>query len=174
MRPGDLREHPHRRGALRRLRLSLPQRRDVRGGGVPDMDTGGMLWFENLAIADPTYALPLIAIGSSYSALEFGFSNPSDRITDPNKGGRLQVTMKDIFQTLLIVSVPFVTQLPAGIFAYWIPSSLAGMVQTQGLRTLAARERMQEEQEGEKHKAVLREKDEESRRDNAARDSNGA
>ena len=57
------------------------------------------------------------------------------------------MTLKDVFQTLLLMSVPFVTQLPAGIFAYWIPSSLAGILQTYGVRTLSAKERLAEQEE---------------------------
>ena len=105
-----------------------------------------MLWFENLTVADPTYALPLIAVGTSYSALEFGFTNPDERLNDPNKGGRLSLTIKDVFQTILLMSVPFVTQLPAGIFAYWIPSSVAGMAQTSGTRWLTEKERKGEKE----------------------------
>lgn len=29
---------------------------------VESMTTGGMLWFENLAIADPTYILPTLSV----------------------------------------------------------------------------------------------------------------
>ena len=124
----------------------------IRGSDFTDMDSGGMLWFENLTVADPTYALPLIAVGTSYSALEFGFTNPDERLNDPNKGGRLSLTIKDVFQTILLMSVPFVTQLPAGIFAYWIPSSVAGMAQTSGTRWLTEKERKGEEDEARKEK----------------------
>jgi membrane protein insertase Oxa1/YidC/SpoIIIJ len=126
----------------------------IRGGDFTDMDTGGILWFENLTVADPTYALPLIAVGSSYSALEFGFTNPEERLNDPNKGGRLSITIKDVFQTILLMSVPFVTQLPAGIFAYWIPSSIAGMAQTSGTRWLTNKERQEEVGEARRKKKI--------------------
>lgn len=119
----------------------------IRGSDTIDMDTGGMLWFENLTVADPTYALPLIAVGTSYSALEYGFTNPGEELRDPKKGGSLSLNIKDMFQTILLMSVPFVTQLPAGIFAYWIPSSVAGMAQTFGVRELSASERKKEEEE---------------------------
>lgn len=106
----------------------------IRGGSIPDMDSGGLWWFEDLTVSDNTMLLPLIAVSTSYTALELGFHSRgggSDEGEGAHKGGgRMLVTIKDILQTVLCMSVPVVTQLPAGIFAYWIPSSLAGMVQT--------------------------------------------
>ena len=101
----------------------------IRVGTVPDLDTGGLLWFEDLTALDKTMALPLLAIGTSYTALELGFATPATE-GGAGTGNRVVVTIKDIIQTILILSVPAVTQLPAGMFAYWIPSSLAGMAQT--------------------------------------------
>lgn len=105
----------------------------IRMGTAPDLDTGGLLWFEDLTAIDKTMALPLLAIGTSYSALELGFSPPSSADGSGaalRKGDRVVGTVRDILQTLLLLSVPVVTQLPAGMFAYWIPSSITGMAQT--------------------------------------------
>lgn len=43
------------------------------------MDTGGMLWFVDLTAQDPYFALPVLAVTSTYLNLEYGFSrSPGD------------------------------------------------------------------------------------------------
>ena len=47
--------------------------------------------------------------------------------------------VKDKLQLIMIFSAPFVVQLPAGVFCYWVPSALFGLVQTTTLRQPATR-----------------------------------
>ena len=51
-------------------------------------------------------ALPLLAIGTSYSALELGFSSSSSGSSSAvpvNKGARVVVTIKDIFADTAVI-----------------------------------------------------------------------
>lgn len=91
-----------------------------------DLIDGGMLWFVDLASKDATFALPFAALGLSYLALELGFGQTNN--------SKLAMFLKDLGQSMVVLSVPLVTQLPAGVFCYWIPSSLFAIAQSQLLK----------------------------------------
>lgn len=88
-----------------------------------DLIEGGMLWFVDLSSRDTTFALPLAALGLSYTAMELGFGSA-------NKS-EASLLFKDILQSILVLSVPVVSMLPAGVFCYWIPSSIFAIAQSQ-------------------------------------------
>lgn len=37
---------------------------------VPSLQTGGLLWFQDLTLSDPTYVLPLIVTATMWGVLE--------------------------------------------------------------------------------------------------------
>jgi YidC/Oxa1 family membrane protein insertase len=90
-----------------------------------DLLEGGVLWFVDLSSKDPTFLLPLGALSLSYLAMELGFGKNQ-------KGAGM--LFKDGLQSLVLLSVPFVTTLPAGVFCYWIPSSLFAIAQSQVIK----------------------------------------
>jgi len=87
---------------------------------------GGLLWFRDLEQLDNTLMLPLAALGLSYYALDRAFVVSSSRPA---------IFFKDLGQTLIILSVPWVAVLPSGVFCYWIPSSLFTLAQTSFLKS---------------------------------------
>jgi YidC/Oxa1 family membrane protein insertase len=87
---------------------------------------GGIYWFTDLTIKDPTFILPLTAIGLSYTAVNIAFNNSSQ--------SKVIILIKDMFQSLTICSIPFIANLPMGVFCYWIPSTMLGISQTYLLR----------------------------------------
>ena len=89
-------------------------------------DDEGVLWFHDLTQKDPTFILPLTAIAISYLGIDVALLGST---------GRLAIALKDVFQTLLLISVPFVAVLPCGVFCYWIPSSAFGILQSLVLRS---------------------------------------
>lgn len=95
--------------------------KDTKFSGLQE---GGTLWFENLSIKDKTCILPLSALSISYLGLEVSFYGKV----------ALTVLLKDLFQSLLILSIPFVISLPCGVFMYWIPSSMLGIAGHFALR----------------------------------------
>jgi len=107
--------------------------RSLMTSGQLDLSEQGALWFQDLAAPDPTMILPMVAVFSSYTALEYSFG----RIL-PQPGVPMKATLGEIvretLQTFLVFGVPLIAQLPAGVFMYWIPSSLFGMTQTFALR----------------------------------------
>ena len=91
-----------------------------------ELSNGGILWFENLTLADPTLLLPLTAIGLTYINLQVSLGNA------PN--GSMFYYLKDIGQVLLILFLPITSGLPSGVFVYWTTSASFAAIQTQVLR----------------------------------------
>lgn len=97
----------------------------INGHNNLDLDEGGLWWFKDLSDKDRSYALPLLALAISYSGIELSLGG---------KIGKILLTLKDIFQSLILISMPFVSSLPTGVFCYWIPSSVFGIVQSLALK----------------------------------------
>lgn len=93
---------------------------------IEDIETGGLFWFQDLSERDKTFVLPLIATSLSYYAIEYATATQQ---------GRIIVMFKDVLQCIIILSLPVVTQLPGGVFCYWIPSSCFGLAQSMVLRS---------------------------------------
>lgn len=123
----------------------------------PEFAEGGTLWFVNLTQPDASYALPAIAVSLSYLAMEISSRLAKKTLADsekklaedkakgktpvesgsgetsPDKPGIMTVLLAKgttLFQGFLIVCLPLTTQFPVGIFMYWIPSSLWGILQS--------------------------------------------
>lgn len=93
-----------------------------------DMLEGGLMWFMDLSSKDATFILPISALTLSYCAMELGFGAHKTPAT---------LFLKDCFQSIVLLSLPFVAVLPAGVFCYWIPSSLFAIGQTQVMKSPA-------------------------------------
>ena len=102
------------------------------GDNQLNLQEGGFIWFTDMTLRDTTFLLPLTAIGVSYGALELAFKSGGGTV---GGAARFTLLIKDTFQSFLLLSMPFVVPLPAGIFAYWIPSSICGILQTLMLRS---------------------------------------
>ncbi|XP_072024549.1 mitochondrial inner membrane protein OXA1L-like [Amphiura filiformis] len=107
--------------ALRRM-ATLP---------VESMTVGGMSWFTDLTIADPYYALPVMASLTMLAIIqmggEAGVSNPQAE------------KIKKFMMFLPFVILPFTSQLPQAIFMYWITSNSMSAVQVFALKYPAVR-----------------------------------
>jgi YidC/Oxa1 family membrane protein insertase len=90
------------------------------------LDSGGAFWFTDLSEMDKTFILPLYATFLSYMAIDLGTARAQ---------GKLMMFIRDALQTIVMLSLPMVTQLPAGVFCYWIPSSCYGIAQSQMLKS---------------------------------------
>ncbi len=86
------------------------------------LDAGGMMWFTDLTVLDPTFTLPIAAIMLTSASVHYSLKKSAQEI--------LMVRyFRNLVHMGLLVSIPFVIQFPAGIFCYWIPSTLTRMVQ---------------------------------------------
>jgi YidC/Oxa1 family membrane protein insertase len=105
------------------------------GGGDQQwegMNREGALWFHDLTMADSTMLLPILAITSSWIGLELALGGGGGGAgAQPS----LIRSLKFLAQSTLVLSMPFVAQLPAGVFMYWIPSSLFSIAQGIILRS---------------------------------------
>lgn len=76
-------------GPLRGLMLPLIQMplfisfffalRGMAAAGLPDFTTGGIAWFTNLSVPDPTYVLPIVSAAATLAVLQVR-SSPAYRI----------------------------------------------------------------------------------------------
>jgi YidC/Oxa1 family membrane protein insertase len=77
---------------------------------------GGILWFQNLSVADPYYLLPIISALTMLAATEITAHN-----IDPQQ--------RWIMRLLPIGITVFLFNFPAGLFVYWITSNLVTLTQ---------------------------------------------
>ena len=90
----------------------------IRGFGAehPSFTEGGILWFQNLAVQDPTYILPILSAVTLLAASEITSKN-----IDPQQ--------RWLMRALPVVFIAFTYYFPAGLFVYWITSNLVTLVQ---------------------------------------------
>jgi YidC/Oxa1 family membrane protein insertase len=77
----------------------------------PSFHEGGILWFQNLSVADPTYLLPIISAITILAATEITSKN-----VDPQQ--------RWLMRLLPVGFTLFLLNFPAGLFVYWITSNL--------------------------------------------------
>jgi YidC/Oxa1 family membrane protein insertase len=82
----------------------------------PSFREGGLLWFQNLSVADPLYLLPIISALTMLAATEITAKN-----IDPQQ--------RWLMRLLPIGITVFLFNFPAGLFVYWITSNLVTLVQ---------------------------------------------
>ena len=103
--------------------------RGLAAAKVPSLVEGGTLWFHDLTVADPTYALPIIASGSFLLMIEL---NAADGMQgQPEK---MRSRFKNIMRGVAVLIVPFTIDLPAAVFMYWSASNLVSLVQSSLLK----------------------------------------
>ncbi len=82
----------------------------------PSFHEGGILWFQNLSVADPYYILPILSALTMLAATEITAKN-----IDPQQ--------RWLMRLLPIGITVFLFNFPAGLFVYWITSNLVTLVQ---------------------------------------------
>nr|CAG4714813.1 unnamed protein product [Naegleria fowleri] len=85
---------------------------------VEGFQWGGMLWFTDLTLKDPTYILPIIS-ASCFMAVFL-----VNTFLRSAGSGRLQSVIAVGMGIFSFALVPFTGRLPAALFMYWIPSNL--------------------------------------------------
>lgn len=77
---------------------------------------GGILWFQNLSQADPTYLLPILSAVTMLASTEITAKN-----IDPQQ--------RWLMRLLPLVFTIFLISFPAGLFVYWVTSNLVTLAQ---------------------------------------------
>ncbi|KAF9586614.1 Mitochondrial inner membrane protein oxa1l [Lunasporangiospora selenospora] len=89
--------------------------RDMAYLPVPQFKEGGVAWFTDLTIADPTYALPVASSLAFLAIMELG----------SEIGGASQPKgMKNIMRFMAVAMVPLTMNFPSAIFVYWLTSNV--------------------------------------------------
>ena len=90
--------------------------------------TGGLWWFADLTVPDPTYMLP-VACGVTFLAT---IESSKEQMLDGNpKYGPVII---NAFRAMCVVMVPVMTTFPAAMLCYWVPNNLITFVQSTALR----------------------------------------
>lgn len=76
---------------------------------------GGALWFQNLAVMDPYYILPVLSSLSMLGAIEMGGETGQ-------KASQLGM-MKHAMRAMAVGMIPFIYDFPAAVFCYWVTSN---------------------------------------------------
>lgn len=93
-----------------------------------DFSTGGLLWFTDLTVPDPTYVLPIICGLSFLATIEAGKEQMID--ASPQSGP----LMVNAFRALAFVAVPVMTTFPSAMLCYWVPNNFFTLTQSVILR----------------------------------------
>lgn len=93
-----------------------------------EMSTGGILWFTDLTVPDPTYVLPIICGLSFLTTIESG----KDQMIDSNP--QYGPVMVNAFRAMAVVMIPVITTFPAAMLCYWVPNNLFTLMQSVTLR----------------------------------------
>ncbi len=82
----------------------------------PSFHEGGLMWFQNLSVADPYHILPILSALTMLAATEITAHN-----IDPQQ--------RWLMRLLPIGITVFLFNFPAGLFVYWITSNLVTLTQ---------------------------------------------
>ena len=81
-----------------------------------DFNSGGILWFQDLSVMDPYYALPILSAVTMLAASEI-----TSKHVDPQQRWLMRIMPVGI--------TVFLLTFPAGLFMYWITSNVVTLVQ---------------------------------------------
>jgi len=93
---------------------------------VESMTTGGLLWFENLTLKDPFWALPILTSATLYTQLRLGA-----------EGARLDQMgpkMKIAMTVLPFCMLPLTVNFPMAVTFYWATTNIISLIQAQVLK----------------------------------------
>src|ERR671933_1677643 len=82
----------------------------------PSFHEGGLLWFQNLSVADPYHILPIVSALTMLAATEITAHN-------------VEPQQRWLMRLLPVGVTVFLFNFPAGLFVYWITSNLVTFVQ---------------------------------------------
>lgn len=108
--------------------------RGLAAAKVPSMVDGGTLWFHDLTVADPTYALPVISAATFLLMVELNAADGMEGQTD-----KMRKRFKNIMRGVAVLIVPFTLDLPAATFMYWSASNMVSLVQSSVLKIPAVK-----------------------------------
>nr|KAF6501756.1 OXA1L mitochondrial inner membrane protein [Molossus molossus] len=98
---------------------------------VPSLQTGGLWWFQDLTLSDPTYMLPLVVTATMWGVLELGAETGV-------QSSDLQ-WMRNVLRVMPLAVLPITIHFPSAVFIYWFSSNMFSLGQVACLRIPAVR-----------------------------------
>ncbi|XP_032337558.1 mitochondrial inner membrane protein OXA1L isoform X1 [Camelus ferus] len=98
---------------------------------VPSLQTGGLWWFQDLTLSDPTYILPLVVTATMWGVLELGAETGV-------QSSDLQ-WMRNFLRLMPLAVLPITIHFPSAVFMYWLSSNMFSLGQVACLRIPAVR-----------------------------------
>ncbi|XP_003420979.1 mitochondrial inner membrane protein OXA1L [Loxodonta africana] len=98
---------------------------------VPSLQTGGLWWFQDLTVSDPTYVLPLVVTATMWAVLELG--------ADTGVQSSDLRWMRNVIRVMPLAVLPITIHFPSAVFMYWLSSNLFSLGQVACLRIPAVR-----------------------------------
>lgn len=95
---------------------------------LPSFESGGALWFTNLAVADSTYGMPVLSSLAFLATVELGSGVPGAAANPSAANVKLGL------RALAVAMVPLTASFPQGVFVYWITSNVCSFAQSLALR----------------------------------------
>jgi len=108
--------------------------RGMTNAPVESMKTGGLYWFTDLTLADPTMALPLITASTIYLQLYLGADGMNTANVPP--------FMKKVMYILPVMSVPVMINFPTALNIYWLTNNFISLIQSRVVKYPPVRERL--------------------------------
>jgi len=91
---------------------------------MPELKTGGALWFTDLTLPDETGVLPVISALSWLATIELA----------SGKAFHMPAWMLSATRLLAVACIPITEPLPAGVFMFWLTSNFFAMGRAAALR----------------------------------------
>lgn len=107
--------------------------RGMANAPVESLRDGGLWWFTDLTVSDPTFLLPIITSATLYLTIEIG--TDSAKLSAQNMH-----LMKYFLRALPICIFPFMMNFPSAILTYWACSNFLSLGQVAFLKIPAVRE----------------------------------
>ena len=89
--------------------------------------------FSNLAVADPSFVLPVLTASTFLLMIEIGADGMQTNTAQAQ-------TMKNVFRVLGVASLGFTSWMPQSVFMYWLTNNMFSLSQTVFLKSQAVRD----------------------------------
>ncbi|CAE6483420.1 unnamed protein product [Rhizoctonia solani] len=106
--------------------------RNLCNAGLPTLKEGGIGWFTDLTLADPTWALPVLSSASMLILLETS-------AIDAQSGAAAHT--RNFFRVLSLITIPIVSYLPSGVLVYFVANGAFMLIQNTLVKLPAIRKR---------------------------------
>jgi len=93
------------------------------GDYFPGYASGGIKWFVDLSIADPTMTLPVVNACLFITMIELGGESGEMQNTAQHK------MIRNVFRFMGVAMVPLMMNMPAGLFVYWLGNGSLSLAQ---------------------------------------------